>query len=189
MIILASQSPRRRQILADILGDIPFETMPSDFDERQIREKSLSKLCLKEATGKALAIAVRHPDDIVIASDTMVEFNHRQIGKPKDRQDAKKTLQMLSGNTHHILTAYAIYQGEKCLVSRVIHATLYIEKMADLEIEEYLDTGSPFDKAGSYGIQDTDFINSRILEGDKETIMGLPKADLEADLHDLGIIG
>lgn len=188
MIILASQSPRRKEILKEILGDIPFLTIPSSFDERQIHETSLSKLCLEEAIGKAKAVAKDHKDDIIIASDTMVLFDHQQLGKPKDEEDAYRMLLMLQDNTHEIITAYTIFQGEKELKSKVVHARLYIEKMADLEIQEYIETGSPMDKAGAYGIQDKDFITSKILEGDEYTIMGLPLYDLEEDLYNLHII-
>ena len=97
-------------------------------------------------------------------------------------------LRKLSGNSHEIVTAYSIRKGETELRHRVVVAKLFIEKMADCEIEAYLDTLSPYDKAGGYGVQDKDFINSRILEGDMYTIMGLPKYELEEDLYDLKII-
>ena len=188
MIILASRSPRRKEILKEILGDIPFETVPSSFDERKIQEASLRKLCLEEAIGKAKAVAKDHKDDIIIASDTMVLFQNKQLGKPKDEKDAFRMLLMLQDNTHEVITAYTIYQGEKELKSRIVSARLHIEKMADLEIREYIETGSPMDKAGAYGIQDKDFITSTLLEGDEYTVMGLPLYELEEDLMKLNIL-
>lgn len=188
MIILASQSPRRKEILKEILGDIKFECIPSSFDERKIHVDDIRKLCLLEAQGKGEVIAKEHQDDIVISSDTMVSFKGEQLGKPKDHDDAMRMLRLLSDNTHEIVTAYSIRQGEKELRHRIVVAKLFIEKMADSEIEMYLDTGSPYDKAGGYGIQDKDFINSRIIQGDMYTIMGLPKYELEQDLLELGII-
>ncbi len=188
MIILASQSPRRKEILQEILEDIPFTCIPSKFDERQIHEKDLRKLCLAEARGKGLDVAKDHLDDYIISSDTMVLYKGEQLGKPKDRNDGLRMLRLLSGNTHEIVTAYTILKGQKELKSRVVVAKLFIEKMADAEIEAYLDTLSPFDKAGGYGVQDKDFINSKILQGDMYTIMGLPRYELEEDLLELGII-
>ena len=188
MIILASQSPRRKEILKEILGDIPFETIPSHFDERSIQNSSLRKLCLMEAIGKAKDVSKEHPDDIVIASDTMVLFEHKQLGKPKDENEAFNMLRMLQDNTHEVIPAYALFQGDKELKSRVVSAKLHIEKMADLEIQEYIETGSPMDKAGAYGIQDKDFITSTLLEGDESTVMGLPLYELVADLYELHIL-
>ncbi len=188
MIILASQSPRRKKILKDILEDVPFKCIPSSFNERQIHEKDVRKLCLLEAQGKGLTVGKDHPEDIIISSDTMVSYKGEQLGKPKDHDDAMRMLRLLSGNTHEIVTAYSILRGTEELRHRVVVARLFIEKMADMEIEAYLDTGSPYDKAGGYGVQDKDFINSKILAGDMFTIMGLPRYELEDDLVNLGII-
>ena len=188
MIILASQSPRRKEILKDILGDIPFDTIPSDFNEREIKEKNVKKLCLLEAQGKGRTVALMHPRDVVISSDTMVYYNGKQLGKPKDEQDVYRMLRMLSGAVHEVVTAYSIQKGNSELIHRVCVAKIYIEKMSDYEIQCYIDTGSPFDKAGAYGIQDKDCIETKIISGDYYTVMGLPRDELENDLVDLGII-
>lgn len=188
MIILASQSPRRQEILADILQDIPFQTIPSSFNERSVHEKDVKKLCLLEARGKGEAIAKDYPEDIVISSDTMVYYNGKQLGKPKDENEVYQMLRMLSGNVHEVVTAYCIFQGEKELIHRICTAKIFIEKMADAEIRAYIDTGSPFDKAGAYGIQDSDCIECKLLEGDYYTVMGLPRDELEEDLVHLNII-
>lgn len=118
----------------------------------------------------------------------MVLYNGLQLGKPKDEEEAFNMLLMLQDHVHEVITAYTIYQGGKELVTRAVSAHLYIEKMADLEIREYIETGSPMDKAGAYGVQDKDFITSRIIDGDEYTIMGLPLFDLEDDLYSLGIL-
>ena len=89
MIILASQSPRRKEILKEILDDVPFVCIPSSFDERKVHEDDVRKLCLEEARGKGLAVAKDHQEDIVISSDTMVSFKGEQLGKPKDHDDAR----------------------------------------------------------------------------------------------------
>ncbi len=188
MIILASKSPRRVEILKDILGDIPFETIPSSFNERALHDKDVKRLCLHEAQGKGKEIALTHPSDIVIASDTMVVYQGQQLGKPKDEEDVYRMLRLLTGHIHEVVTAYTIMKGAQELRHRVCIAKVYLEKMADAEISIYIDSGSPFDKAGAYGIQDSDFIEGKVVEGDYYTIMGLPRDDLEDDLVDLGII-
>ena len=188
MIILASKSPIRVEILKEILGDIPFETIPSSFNERAIHNKDCRKLCLTEAQGKGREVALSHPDDIVIASDTMVVYQGEQLGKPKDEEDVYRMLRLLTGHVHEVVTAYTIMKGREELTHRVCVAKVFLEKMADAEISIYIDSGSPFDKAGAYGIQDNDFIDGKIVDGDYYTIMGLPKDDLEDDLVRLGII-
>lgn len=188
MIILASQSPRRKELLKEILGDIPFRCVPSSFNERAIQVKDVHQLCLLEAQGKGKAVAKEYPNDIVLSADTMVSYKGEQLGKPKDHDDAVRMLRLLSGDSHEIVTAYSIRKGEEELRHRIVISKLYIEKMADAEIEAYLDTGSPYDKAGAYGVQDSEFINSRILSGEKSTIMGLPQNEVEADFEELGIL-
>lgn len=188
MIILASQSPRRKEILKEILQDVPFTCIPSTIDERSIQDNNCYQLCLKEAIAKGKDVASSHKDDIVIASDTMVLYHNKELGKPHTPEEALEMLRMLSGDKHTVITAYCIIKKEEVLAKRVVSANLFIEKMADLEIEEYIETGSPFDKAGGYGVQDKDFINSQIIDGSIYTIMGLPKDELEQDLIDLKII-
>ncbi len=189
MIILASQSPRRKEILKDILGDrIPFQCVPSHFDERTVHDSDVKIYCLKEAMGKGEEVSRLYPDDITIASDTMVSYQGKLLGKPKDHDDALRMLRLLSGNTHEIVTAYVIRKGDMELKHRICVSHLFIEKMADAEIEAYLDTGSPYDKAGGYGVQDSEFINAKVIDGEYYTIMGLPRDALEKDLVNLGII-
>lgn len=188
MIILASQSPRRKEILKDILKDIPFSCIPSSFDERSIDDDDLKVLCLKEAISKGLDISSKHKDDYIISADTMVYFNNQKLGKPKDKIDAFNMLKSLQNNTHEIVTAYCIIKNNEILIKKIEVATLFIEKMTDKEINNYIKTSSPLDKAGSYGVQDEKYIHSKILSGEKETIMGLPKITLEEDLKSLNLI-
>lgn len=188
MIILASKSPRRVEILHEILGDIPFETIPSSFNERAIHNNNLKKLCLEEAQGKGKEVALLHPNDIVIASDTMVSYQGEQLGKPKDEKDVYRILRLITGHNHEVVTAYTIMKGNQELTHRICKATVFLEKMSDYEIACYIDSGSPFDKAGAYGIQDKEYIDGKVISGDFYTILGLPKDDLEYDLVRLGII-
>lgn len=188
MIILASQSPRRQELLAEILGDTPFKVVPSSFEERKNESKDVRKLCLREAQGKGCKVSRDYPKDVIISADTRVSFRGEQLGKPKDEQDVYRRLRELSGNTHEVITAYCIYKGGQELRHRICVSKLFREKRADREIAEYIETGSPFDKAGAYGIQDKDFINAKIIEGEYSNIRGLPIEDLEDDLVELGIV-
>lgn len=188
MIVLASQSPRRQELLKAILGDIPFLSLPSTIDERSIREEDCSLLVLEEALLKAQDVATKRPEDLVIASDTMVVFEGKQLGKPKDEEDAKKTLERLQGKEHQILTGYAIQKGKDVLRKGVVSSRLYIDKMSREEIERYVATKSPLDKAGSYGIQDEAYIHSEIREGYKENIMGFPTHEIRKALVELGTL-
>lgn len=188
MIVLASQSPRRKELLARILKDIPFLTMPSHFNERTIHEKDCAKLVLLEAEGKAKDISSKRKGDVVIASDTMVVFEGKQIGKPKDREDAYQTLKKLQSNEHEVLTGYVIQKDDRILKEGIVTSRLYIAPMSDEEIWRYVDTKSPMDKAGSYGVQDREYIHSEIREGYAENIMGFPVREIEKDLKELKIL-
>lgn len=188
MIVLASKSPRRKEILEEILGDIPFICVPSDFDETTIKSKSIEDLTLNEARGKGSKVASSYKDDVVISCDTMVFYKGEKLGKPKDEDDVYRMLRLITGNIHQVVSSYCIFVGGKEIKNRVCKADVYLEKMSDVEISMYIDTRSPFDKAGAYGIQDEDFISSKVLKGSYYTIMGLPKEDLEEDLISLHLL-
>ena len=188
MIILASQSPRREEILKSVIGNLPFKIIPSNFDEDKIDEKDLKKLCLLEAVNKGMIISEKNRDDYIISADTMVYFQGRKLGKPKDKEDAFLTLKELQNNTHEIVTAQCIIKDGKILKESICTSVLFIDKMDDEKIKEYVDTLSPLDKAGSYGIQDEKYISSKIISGERETIMGLCKKQLISDLKSLNII-
>ena len=143
---------------------------------------------IKEAYGKGRAVSLLHPSDLVISADTMVCYKGELMGKPKGEEDVYTMLRKLTGAVHEVITSYAIFSGGEAKIQRTCEAKIFLEKMADMEIEEYLETGSPLDKAGAYGIQDKDFINAKILSGDYYTVMGLPRDDLEDDLYALGAL-
>lgn len=190
MIILASTSLRRKQVLSEIIDEKDFIIVPSEFDESEIVEKDVKKLCLKEAIKKGESVCKKYnnEDDVVISADTMVYFKGQQLGKPKDASDAFRMLRLLSANTHSVVSAYCIFKAGVLVRHRICIATLFIEKLSDYEINQYIQSGSPFDKAGAYGIQDKEYINAKILSGSYYTIIGLPKDELEDDLIDLEVI-
>ena len=188
MIVLASQSPRRKEILRKILGNDDFLTVPSSFDERTIRDDDCYSLCLTLSERKASSVSLLYPKDFVVGSDTMVLFRGEELGKPKDRDDAFRMLSSLQGSVHKVITSYSILKNSKVLKQKTTEASLYIYPMSVSRINEYIDTGSPFDKAGAYGIQDVEYISSEIVSGDRYIIMGLPYGQLKDDLAKVGAI-
>jgi len=169
--ILASKSPRRKEILS--LLNIDFEIMPADIDEQIDFNNDLRKEIEKLAYLKANYIFKNHEDKIVIGSDTIVVIDNKVLGKPKDEIDAFNMLKKLSGNVHEVITGVCVISKEHIdnysSVSKV-----YFKDMSDEEIRNYIKTKEPLDKAGAYGIQG---IGGRFIEkidGDFYSIMGLP---------------
>ncbi|NND71479.1 MAG: septum formation protein Maf [Rhodothermales bacterium] len=171
--VLASASPRRSHLLAQ--AGFEFSVHPSNvaevYDSGDDPESVVSRL----ATAKADDIARQFPDSIVLAADTIVVLDDEILGKPDTPEDAICMLEKLSGRTHTVFTGFAIHLESRRMATVDVESTRVTMDNAPLElIERYVATGSPLDKAGSYGIQDMGaFLVSRI-EGDFYTVMGLP---------------
>ncbi len=170
-IVLASGSPRRQELLKYITSD--FEIMPSDIEE--IASGTPKEQVLKLALDKAADIAKRRPDDVVIGADTLVAIGAEILGKPIDKGDAARMLRKLSGNTHCVYTGIAVIAETKT-ETRCVVTQVKFNEMTDEEIEEYIDTGEPIDKAGAYGIQGYGgkFIDR--IDGCYFNVMGLPQS-------------
>lgn len=185
MIILASQSPRRKELLK-LLG-LEFEIHVSNIDETINTELSIQDMVMDLAYQKAKKVFNQFPDDVVIGSDTIVVNNNNILGKPKSRDDAFNMLKELSGKVHSVITAVSILtpKHDKIFYNET-KVTFY--KLSDKEIYKYIDTNEPMDKAGAYGIQGhaAKFVKS--IEGDYYTVMGLPIGMLYQNLKDVGII-
>lgn len=179
--ILASQSPRRRELFAVISDD--FTVIPSSVEE--IVPDDIEPFDSPEylAKIKALDIAKDYPNDIVIGADTSVFLNDFVLGKPKDRQHAYGMLKTLSGNTHYVITGCAIVKGDKC-VSFSVKSEVEFHPLSDEEINAYLDTDEPYDKAGSYGIQAKGALLVKEIRGDYFNIVGLPISELSRRLKE-----
>lgn len=178
-IILASKSPRRKELLKSIFND--FDIIPSTVDENKY---PLDKLSLV----KAEEIANRFPSSLIISADTLVYFNNNILGKPLNEEDARRMLKMLSNNTHEVVTYYSILNKEKNIsLTRKIVSKVTFNELSDELIDSYIKSGSPLDKAGSYGIQDKEFNLVKEFTGDLDNIIGLPVSDLKKDLIVLGI--
>ena len=183
-VILASGSPRRRQLL-ELIG-IEHEVMPSNIDETLRPRETPRRHAERLAREKASAIATREPGKITIAADTIVVVNRKVLGKPRDEDDARRMLSMLSGREHTVITAVAVARGRK-LRSAVEEVKVKFRRLREDDIEAYIATGEPMDKAGAYGIQGFGATIVESVNGDYFSVMGLPLARLVTLLRDLGV--
>jgi len=186
--ILASKSPRRKQILewAAIPFEIKTEDTPEDFsDDMPVREVPAYLASLK---GKAVADKADLNNSIVIAADTIVLLNNKIYGKPVDRSDAIKILQELSGNMHEVITGVSLHWGNQHHVFSEI-TRVWFSPLTQAEIEFYIDTYAPYDKAGAYAIQEWIGVTTiKKVEGCFFNVMGLPMNRLYHELKRLGLI-
>jgi len=183
-VILASGSPRRRQLL-DLIG-IPHEVRPSNIDETMRPREAPRRHAERLAREKASAIATREGDVITIAADTIVVVNRQVLGKPRDIDDARRMLSMLSGREHTVITAVAVARGRK-LRSAIEEVKVKFRRLREDEIDAYIATDEPMDKAGAYGIQGFGATIVECVDGDYFAVMGLPLARLVTLLRDLGV--
>lgn len=178
-LILASQSPRRRELLKLITPD--FEVIPSSFDENSVPVEPADYYAERLARAKALTVARENPEAVVIGCDTVVLLAGRVLGKPADREDAREMLRFLSGRTHKVITGVSLVHGQRTVsFSQVTEVEFF--NLTDREIEEYLSTGEPFDKAGAYGIQGYGSLLVEEVRGDFFNVVGLPVARLKREL-------
>lgn len=183
-VILASASPRRRQLL-DLIG-IAHEVRPANIDETLRPREAPRRHAERLAREKASAVAKRDPDLITIGADTIVVVNGKVLGKPRDVDDAARMLALLSGREHVVTTAVAVSRGKK-LRSAVEEVRVKFRGLRDDEIEAYIATGEPMDKAGAYGIQGYGATIVERIEGDYFAVMGLPIVRLIGLLRDVGV--
>ena len=183
-VILASQSPRRRELLT--LVGIAHEVRPADIDETYLTGEKPAPHAERLARGKCAVIAEREPDALVIGSDTIVVVDGDVLGKPADEGDAAHMLRRLSGRTHIVVTAVAVaWRGETR--SAVEEVTVTFHSLSDDDIAAYIATREPMDKAGAYGIQGFGATIVERVDGDYFAVMGLPLQLLVRVLRELGI--
>lgn len=180
-LILASQSPRRRELMG--LFHIPFAVQVSDADETIDPAVSPAEAVAQVSLRKALAVE-RTAEDVVIAADTIVVCAGQILGKPKDEEDAFRMLRLLSGRDHQVMTGMTVLRGDVQRVCTEI-TDIHFRELSDREIRAYIRTGEPMDKAGSYGIQGGAALFAQRLEGDYYNVMGLPVCRLGQILKDL----
>lgn len=202
-IILASGSPRRKELLEQI--GIPFQIKVSSCEE-QITQKEPEEIVKELSARKAEAVAKTMKQGIVLGADTIVCLEGCVMGKPKDREDARQMLRALQGRAHSVFTGVTLIEkgccgtgekeagedtqaektreagGAKRVLSFAVETRVFVHQMSDEEIEGYLDTGDPFDKAGSYGIQGPFAAYVDGIEGDYNNVVGLPVARVYQEL-------
>lgn len=183
-VVLASASPRRRQLL-ELIG-IAHEVRAASIDETVRPREAPRRHAERLAREKATAVATRDPCLITIGADTVVVINRKVLGKPKDGADAARMLSMLSGREHTVITAVAVARGKK-LRSAIEEVRVKFRQLREDEIEAYVATGEPMDKAGAYGIQGYGATIVERIEGDYFAVMGLPLVRLVALLRDVGV--
>lgn len=185
-LILASASPRRKQLL-ETLG-VPFTIEPSDYEEDMTIQLPPRELAEVLATGKAEAVAIKHADAVVIAADTFLEFDGKVIGKPYTAEKATATLRVLSGKPHFAHTGYCIVDtktGEQFSGVETIRITL--RELSDQEIADYVATGEPLLAAGAYMVQSGGAGFVEHLDGEYAAMVGLPLAKITPILKRLGV--
>jgi len=184
-LILASQSPRRQELIRKITDD--FEVIVSKVEESLPEDISCEEAPAYLAALKAAAVSAEYPDRTVVGADTVVILDSQILGKPTDADDARRMLSLLSGRTHTVITGCCIrYGGMERRFCERTEVEFY--PLDSREIDEYIATGEPFDKAGSYGIQGKGCLLVKGIRGDYFNVMGLPVGRLNRELAECRII-
>lgn len=179
-LILASSSPRRHELLLG--AGLRFEIFASGIDETRLPGEEAEAFALRMAQDKALAVSSGAPGAIVLGADTIVVCAGRILGKPAGADGARAMLAMLSGNTHVVITAFALVRGSKILETEAVKSRVTFRALNRAEIDAYVAGGEPMDKAGAYGIQGIGGGFIAAVEGPRDNVMGLPVASVLAAL-------
>ena len=180
-LILASQSPRRKELLG--LFHIPFEIRVADIDESMDPNAAPALEVARVSRAKAEATP-RTPEDVVIAADTIVVLGGCVLGKPKDAAHAEAMLASLSGKDHQVMTGVTVLRGDRVLTHTEI-TDIHFRHLSQKEIRAYVATGEPMDKAGAYGIQGGAALFAEKMHGDYYNVMGLPVCRLWQMLQEI----
>jgi septum formation protein len=186
-LLLASSSPRRRELLTQV--GLAFDVIPAHIDETRRTSEDPTAYVQRLALEKAQAIHAMHPDAFVLGADTTVEIDGQALEKPTDRADAERMLRALSGRTHHVHTGIALLSprrsSEPAQRTHIETTSVTFSAIAEAELQHYLDSGEPYDKAGAYGIQGYAARWIPRIDGDYFNVMGLPLAATVRLLHEL----
>ena len=185
MIILASKSPRRQELLARL--GLDFTVMTEDIDETMDPGLPLEREITRVSEAKARAVQdSAGPDDLIISADTVVCADGKRLGKPADEADARRMLRLLSGRAHTVVSGLCVLQGGRCETAAVSTA-IHFRPLSEREIDAYVASGEPMDKAGAYGIQGLAAIFVDRLDGDYYNVMGFPLCTLAEMLKHFGV--
>lgn len=185
-LVLASASPRRKELFSKL--GVPFEVIASSVEETSVQATDFKDYVQKVALLKTQDVATLCPGKTVIGADTIVVFNDELLHKPKTKEEAIQHLEKLSSNRHQVMTAVAIITKDRQAESFVEVTDVYFKHLPRPLIEKYVETKDPFDKAGGYGIQTGGALFIDRIEGDYNTVVGLPIASLFEKLVELNII-
>ena len=187
-IVLASTSPRRKDLLQSV--GIQFEIIAPSSDESLLSKENPEDYALRLSKEKALSVSQNlDGNTLVIGADTIVVVDNKILGKPKDEEDAKIMLSKISGRAHHVLTAFSITKGEhEILHTHIVGTEVIVKTLEPQEIEGYIKTGEPMDKAGAYGIQGVGAFMVKEVRGSYTNVVGLPLVEVLESLKKLGAI-
>lgn len=186
LLILASKSPRRRYLLEQ--AGLSFSVIPSDVDERRFTLNDSKQYALTVARSKATQIADRFTDSWVIGADTIVVVEGQVLGKPKSIDNARTMLQQLSGKKHQVMTGCVILsRASSASFQKVVVTDVYFKQLSKGEIEWYIKTKEPFDKAGAYAIQGIGTFLVKRINGSYTNVVGLPVCEVLEFLIDNGV--
>ena len=185
--ILASASPRRREQLGALIPD--FEIIPSDIDERPLDGESPEEHVLRLSREKALAVSCAHPGRWVLGADTVVIIDGTMLGKPSTPEEAGEMLGMLSGRTHRVITGFAIIKGDKgVIVNDVVESSVIFKDISRDEMDWYIRTSEPYDKAGGYAVQGKASFFIKEIRGSYTNVIGLPLCEVVTALKKVGVL-
>lgn len=185
-IILASASPRRKEILSKT--GLKFKVDASEYPEDNGHDLPPHKLAMYLSAEKAYSVSKKYKNAIIISADTFIVFKGRIFGKPRNISDAREMLKLFNGKPHSVITGFTIIDtSENKRVSKTIETKVYFRKLSDKEIESYLRTKESLGKAGAYGIQGMGAMLIKKIEGDYYNVMGLPLTALVESLKKFGV--
>ncbi len=188
LFILASKSPRRQYLLKQ--AGLEFLVVPSQLDENKMAKNAPEEYAIKLAEAKAEDVAQKYPESWVIGADTIVVIGDAILGKPRSKDDARNMLLRLSGQTHQVYTGFAVCcKAEKRLFSQVVKTDVLFKELSDEEIQWYIHTPEPFDKAGAYAIQGMGTFLVRSIHGSYTNVVGLPVCEVIEFLIKEGLLG
>lgn len=187
-LILASQSPRRKYLLNQ--AGLTFTVIPSQFDENSVAISSPLLYTKELAERKAQEVADKYPESWIIGADTIVLIDGLILGKPENRDHARQMLQRLSGQTHRVVTGYCICcKSANRFISDTVQTDVRFKALSKEEIEWYIHTSEPFDKAGAYAIQGLGTFLVKSISGSYTNVVGLPVCEVIEYLIQEGVVG
>ncbi len=186
MLVLASASPRRKELLRN--AGIAFEVEPANIPEEPLAGETARPYAERLAREKALSISRKRPNQAILGADTVVVIDNQILGKPADQADAVRMLRLLSGRTHQVITAIClVVNGEAKVASETTSVVMC--DISSAEIQSYVASGEPMDKAGAYAIQGMASRWIPRIEGDYSNVVGLPVARVYRMLQQAGVVG